>query len=51
MSDAGDLDLNTLNDEELTQQVHDDRGGQRVGEVGDVVDRFAAPGLRLRRRD
>jgi len=24
MSDAGDLDLNTLNDEELTQQVHDD---------------------------
>jgi methylmalonyl-CoA mutase cobalamin-binding domain/chain len=24
MSDAGDLDLNTLNDEELVQQVHDD---------------------------
>jgi methylmalonyl-CoA mutase cobalamin-binding domain/chain len=24
MSDAGDLDLNTLNDEELTQQIHDD---------------------------
>jgi methylmalonyl-CoA mutase cobalamin-binding domain/chain len=24
MSDAGDLDLNSLNDEELTQQVHDD---------------------------
>jgi methylmalonyl-CoA mutase cobalamin-binding domain/chain len=24
MSDAGDLDLNSLNDEELTQQIHDD---------------------------
>jgi hypothetical protein len=24
MSDAGDLDLNTLNDEELVLQVHDD---------------------------
>ena len=24
MSDSGELDLNSLNDEELTQQVHDD---------------------------
>ena len=29
------------------QQIHDHRGGQGIGEVGDEIDRLAAPGLGL----
>jgi methylmalonyl-CoA mutase cobalamin-binding domain/chain len=38
MSDAGDLDLNTLNDEELVQQVHDDLYDGLKEEVVAAVD-------------
>jgi methylmalonyl-CoA mutase cobalamin-binding domain/chain len=38
MSDAGDLDLNSLNDEELTQQVHDDLYDGLKEEVVEAVN-------------
>jgi methylmalonyl-CoA mutase cobalamin-binding domain/chain len=37
MSDAGELDLNSLNDEELTQQVHDDLYDGLKEEVEEAV--------------
>jgi methanogenic corrinoid protein MtbC1 len=38
MSDGGDLDLNSLNDEELTQQVHDDLYDGLKEEVVEAVN-------------
>ncbi len=44
MSDAGDLDLNALNDEELVQQIHDDLYDGLKEEVETAVNIFLARG-------
>jgi len=44
MSDAGDLDLNSLNDEELVQQVHDDLYDGLKEEVEESVHIFLKRG-------
>ena len=44
MSDAGDLDLNALNDEELVQQVHDDLYDGLKEEVETAVNIFLSRG-------